>query len=54
MKSVDVAIIGAGPAGALCAWALARRGLDVMLVDEVKNGARVGEMLVRKRCECSR
>ncbi|NEJ17753.1 FAD-dependent oxidoreductase [Rhizobium leguminosarum] len=45
MKSVDVAIIGAGPAGALCAWALARRGLDVMLVDEAKNDARVGEML---------
>ncbi|MCB2399357.1 FAD-dependent monooxygenase [Rhizobium ruizarguesonis] len=45
VRSVDVAIIGAGPAGALCAWALARRGLDVMLVGEVKNDARVGEML---------
>lgn len=30
----DVAVIGAGPAGAAAAWALARRGFDVVLVDQ--------------------
>ncbi|MFT3819450.1 MAG: geranylgeranyl reductase family protein [Rubrivivax sp.] len=30
----DVAVIGAGPAGSAAAWALARRGLDVVLVDQ--------------------
>lgn len=30
----DVAVIGAGPAGSAAAWHLARRGLDVVLVDQ--------------------
>lgn len=30
----DVAVIGAGPAGSAAAWALARRGFDVVLVDQ--------------------
>ena len=30
----DVAVIGAGPAGSAAAWALARRGLQVLLVDQ--------------------
>ena len=30
----DVAVIGAGPAGSAAAWALARRGLHVVLVDQ--------------------
>ena len=30
----DVAVIGAGPAGSAAAWQLARRGLDVVLVDQ--------------------
>ena len=30
----DVAVIGAGPAGSAAAWRLARRGLDVVLVDQ--------------------
>ncbi|MCZ2439950.1 MAG: FAD-dependent oxidoreductase, partial [Burkholderiales bacterium] len=32
--SCDVAVIGAGPAGSAAAWQLARRGLDVVLVDQ--------------------
>ena len=32
----DVAIVGAGPAGATCAWYLARQGLDVLLLDKAK------------------
>ena len=30
----DVAVIGAGPAGSAAAWALASRGLDVVLIDQ--------------------
>ncbi len=30
----DVAIIGAGPAGSVCAWALARQGKSVLLLDK--------------------
>jgi menaquinone-9 beta-reductase len=30
----DVLVIGAGPAGSACAWALARAGLRVLLVDQ--------------------
>ncbi len=32
--SCDVAVVGAGPAGSAAAWQLARRGLDVVLVDQ--------------------
>ena len=30
----DVAVVGAGPAGSAAAWQLARRGLDVALIDQ--------------------
>jgi geranylgeranyl reductase family protein len=30
----DVAVVGAGPAGSAAAWQLARRGLDVVLIDQ--------------------
>lgn len=33
MDACDVLIVGAGPAGSACAWALGRAGLDVVLVD---------------------
>jgi 2-polyprenyl-6-methoxyphenol hydroxylase-like FAD-dependent oxidoreductase len=36
-----VAIVGAGPAGACLAWLLARRGLEVVLVERERNFARV-------------
>ena len=32
----DVAIVGAGPAGATCAWYLAKRGIDVLLLDKAR------------------
>jgi geranylgeranyl reductase family protein len=32
----DVAIVGAGPAGATCAWYLAKRDLQVLLLDKAK------------------
>ena len=32
----DVAIVGAGPAGATCAWYLARQDLNVLLLDKAK------------------
>ncbi|MGB8331163.1 MAG: NAD(P)/FAD-dependent oxidoreductase [Polyangiales bacterium] len=32
----DVAIVGAGPAGATCAWYLARRDIRVLLIDKAK------------------
>src|SRR5437868_6129037 len=35
-ESFDVAVIGAGPAGALCARECARLGLTVLLVDRAK------------------
>lgn len=34
MKRCDVAVVGAGPAGAMAAHALARRGLDVTLLEK--------------------
>jgi geranylgeranyl reductase family protein len=34
--SFDVAIVGAGPAGATCAWYLAKRGIRVALIDKAK------------------
>ena len=30
----DVAIVGAGPAGATCAWYLARRGIHALLLEK--------------------
>lgn len=33
-KPHDVAIIGAGPAGSVCAWALAREGKSVLMLDK--------------------
>ncbi|MGI9658723.1 MAG: geranylgeranyl reductase family protein [Gaiellaceae bacterium] len=33
MKDVDVAVVGAGPAGSVCAYRLARAGASVMLLD---------------------
>jgi len=32
----DVAIVGAGPAGATCAWYLAQTGIEVLLIDKAK------------------
>ena len=33
MVPADVVIVGGGPAGASTAWALARNGVDVLVVD---------------------
>lgn len=33
MDRVDVLIVGAGPAGSSCAWALRKAGLDVLILD---------------------
>lgn len=33
MDRCDVLIVGGGPAGSSCAWALVRRGFDVVLID---------------------
>ena len=33
MDTCDVLIVGGGPAGSACAWALGRAGLDVVVVD---------------------
>ena len=46
MTHHDVAVIGAGPAGAIAATGLARRGLSVVLVDPgPQEGPRIGETL---------
>jgi geranylgeranyl reductase family protein len=34
MQRCDALIVGGGPAGSSCAWALRQRGLDVMLLDK--------------------
>lgn len=34
MLTCDVLIVGAGPAGSSCAWALGRAGMDVLVVDK--------------------
>ncbi|KPK16639.1 MAG: hypothetical protein AMJ62_04640 [Myxococcales bacterium SG8_38] len=34
--SFDVAVVGAGPAGATCAWYLAKRGIRVALLDKAR------------------
>lgn len=36
MSPFDVAIVGAGPAGATCAWYLAKRDIRVVLIDKAK------------------
>ena len=36
MRACDVVIAGGGPAGATCAWALQRGGLDVTIVDAAR------------------
>ena len=36
MTSFDVLIVGGGPAGATCAWALRRAGLDVLVRDRAR------------------
>ena len=36
MKTWDVAVVGAGPAGSVAACLLARRGLDVLLLDQAR------------------
>ena len=33
MQSCDVVVVGGGPAGSTCAWALVRAGLDVIVLD---------------------
>ncbi len=33
MREAEVIIVGGGPAGAACAWRLARRGVDVLVLD---------------------
>src|SRR5438876_45771 len=33
MQTCDVLIVGGGPAGSACAWALARAGLEVVVMD---------------------
>jgi flavin-dependent dehydrogenase len=42
----DVLVVGAGPAGAAAALALARRGFDVCMIDRTERSVRtVGEAL---------
>ena len=36
MDSCDIVIVGGGPAGSACAWALRNSGLDVLIVDRAK------------------
>ncbi len=36
MENCDVLIVGGGPAGASCAWALRRAGLDVVVLDQAQ------------------
>jgi len=36
MTRVDVVIVGGGPAGSTCAWALVRQGLEVLVLDRAK------------------
>lgn len=36
MDSCDIVIVGGGPAGSSCAWALRNFGLDVLIVDRAK------------------
>jgi flavin-dependent dehydrogenase len=36
MRACDVLVVGGGPAGSTCAWALRRAGADVLLVDRAR------------------
>lgn len=45
MKSIDVLIIGAGPAGAAAARVLSLEGLQVIMADPVKTSQKIGESL---------
>jgi flavin-dependent dehydrogenase len=45
MKQVDVAILGAGPAGSATALALCGSGLTTLLVDRPRDSAQIGETL---------
>ena len=36
MDSCDVLVVGGGPGGSACAWALRRAGLDVVVVDRAR------------------
>ncbi|MBW8741535.1 MAG: geranylgeranyl reductase family protein [Acidobacteria bacterium] len=58
MRNYDVAVIGAGPAGAASALRLARTGADVLLLDRAKfprdkpcGGAVTGRALLRAPCD---
>lgn len=42
---VDVAVIGAGPAGAVASWVLALSGYKVTIIDPVPDTPRIGESL---------
>lgn len=45
MKTFDVAIIGAGPAGAVAARHLAQSGHEVLLIDDAPHTLKIGESL---------
>jgi flavin-dependent dehydrogenase len=47
---IDVAVVGAGPAGSVCAAILAGRGLDVVLVDSGRRRDDWPEMLSPEAC----
>ncbi|HEY7058153.1 MAG TPA: FAD-dependent oxidoreductase, partial [Vicinamibacterales bacterium] len=36
MTTCDVLIVGGGPGGSSCAWALARAGVDVVVIDRAR------------------
>jgi flavin-dependent dehydrogenase len=36
VRSFDAIVVGGGPAGSTCAWALARAGFDVVVMDRAR------------------
>ncbi|MGH8310611.1 MAG: FAD-dependent oxidoreductase, partial [Steroidobacteraceae bacterium] len=36
MRQCDVLVVGGGPAGSTCAWALSRAGLEVLVIDRAR------------------
>ena len=36
MRSVDVIIVGGGPAGSSCAWRLRRHGVECLILDRAE------------------